>query len=159
MSVLPVILLGLFLFLSSCTSSPAPLYGAPNFQWPVHKGKITQGFKASSKKHQGLDISGRRNTPIYAAESGKVIYAGKEFTGYGKLIIIEHRGDTWASFYAHLNDFSVSEGDSVSKGEKIGLMGRTGRTTGIHLHFEIRHNLRPVDPLQYLNSRKYLTSN
>ena len=138
------------LFLSSCASTPAPIYGSPQFNWPVRKGRITQGFKKGSGKHQGLDIAGARNTPIYAAAQGRVLYVGQGFTGYGKLIIIEHDGDRWASFYAHLNDFKVREGSFVKKGQLIGLMGRTGRASGVHLHFEIRHNLRPIDPRPFM---------
>jgi len=140
----------LAIFLTSCASTPEPLYGSPQFNWPVRKGRITQGFKRGSRKHQGLDISGTRNTPIYSAAQGRVLYAGQGFSGYGKLIIIEHDGDRWASFYAHLNDFKVHEGSFVKKGQLIGLMGRTGRATGVHLHFEIRYNLRPVDPRPYM---------
>lgn len=125
--------------------------------WPVRGGKISQKFKNGRKKHDGIDITGKKNTPILAAESGKVIYAGKGFTGYGKLIIIEHRGDTWASFYGHLNGFKVREGQKVYKGQQIGYMGRTGRASGVHLHFEIRYNLRPVNPLNFLNSGQMLT--
>ena len=132
--------------------------GSPSFFWPVRGGKITQGFKQRSNRHDGLDIAGRKNSPIYAAESGKVIYAGRDFNGYGKLMIIEHAGDTWATFYGHLNSFQVSEGSRVVKGQRIASMGRTGRASGVHLHFEIRYKLRPVNPLQYLGSRQYLSS-
>lgn len=148
-----------FLYLCSCSSTGKKQYitGSPYFMWPVKKGTLTQKFKKRSKKHEGIDIAARKNTPIYASESGKVLYAGREFNGYGKLIIIEHKGDTWASFYAHLNSFNVGEGQYVRKGQVIGVMGRTGRATGVHLHFEIRHNLRAVDPLDYLSRRALLT--
>ncbi len=148
----------LFLILAGCSSSPSTISGAPYFSWPV-KGRLTQKFKSGRGKHDGLDISGRKNTLIRAAESGRVLYAGREFNGYGKLIIIEHRGDTWATFYAHLNGFKVKEGQRVSKGQPIGYMGRTGRASGVHLHFEIRYNLRPVNPLNFLNSRSLITRN
>ncbi len=149
----------LFLIFTGCSSSPSSISGAPYFSWPVKGGKITQKFKGGRGKHDGLDISGGRNTPIYAAESGRVLYAGRDFNGYGNLIIIEHKGDTWASFYAHLNGFKVKEGQRVFKGQPIGLMGRTGRATGVHLHFEIRYNLRPVNPLSFLGKTSYLSSN
>lgn len=145
----------LLMTLAGCASTPSHSPGAGNlwFHWPVKRGTLTQGFKHNRKKHQGIDIAARRNTPIYAAESGRVLYVGREFSGYGKMIIIEHKGDAWATFYAHLNSFDVSEGDWVRRGELIGRMGRTGRASGVHLHFEIRRNLKPVNPLNYL-SRK-----
>ncbi len=149
----------LSLLLSACASSGGFISGAPAFIWPVQKGRITQKFKTRSKKHDGLDISGRKNTPILAAESGRVLYVGREFNGYGKLIIVEHQGDRWASFYAHLNGFRVREGQRVFKGQTIGYMGRTGRATGVHLHFEIRHNLRPVNPLNLLGPQSLLSRN
>lgn len=145
-------------FVSGCSSSPSYHGSAPYFSWPVKTGRISQKFKPSIDRHDGLDIAGAYNTPIYAAESGKVIYAGHDFTGYGKLLIIEHQGDTWATFYAHLSGFKVREGDRVRKGQKVALMGRTGRATGVHLHFEIRHNLHPVNPLHYLSQTRILSS-
>lgn len=139
----------LILLLTGCGTSPS--VSPPLFRWPVKiKGKkVTQRFK-TSKKHDGIDISGRKNTPVYAAARGRVIYTGQGFRGYGKLIIIEHQGDRWASFYAHLNKFKVHEGQKVQTGELIGFMGNTGRSSGNHLHFEIRHNLKPVNPLPLL---------
>lgn len=146
------------LALIGCASpSYYPVGEHPYFMWPVRKGRITQGFKKRSRKHQGIDIAGQKNTPIYAAESGRVLYVGREFSGYGKLIIIEHGSDKWATFYAHLNRFKVSEGQRVRKGQIIGLMGRTGRATGVHLHFEIRYRLSPINPLQYLSRPQSLT--
>jgi len=144
--------------ISACSSSGGTISGSPQFLWPIKKGTITRGFKTSHKKHDGLDIAGKKNTPILATASGKVLYAGREFNGYGKLIIIEHRGDKWASFYGHLNGFKVREGQRVYKGQQIGYMGRTGRATGVHLHFEIRHNLRPVNPLHFLGPKQFLSS-
>ena len=143
--------------LIGCASSPTQFSGTPHFAWPVRGGRISQHFKNSSRKHDGLDISARKNTAIYASAPGKVIYAGNGFSGYGKLIIIEHQGDQWASFYAHLNGFKVREGQWVNQGDLIGLMGRTGRATGVHLHFEIRYNLRPVNPLNFLRTRQIIS--
>jgi murein DD-endopeptidase MepM/ murein hydrolase activator NlpD len=143
----------LVFLINGCSSRPNYSTGtsAPYFSWPVKKGTLTQKFKKNVGRHQGIDISSSKNTQILAAESGKVIYAGEDFSGYGNLVIIEHRGDTWASFYAHLNGFRVREGQYVAKGQAIGLMGRTGRATGVHLHFEIRYNLKPVNPLEFLS--------
>ena len=148
----------LLLLLSACSSTPRYHSGrTPYFIWPVKRGVLTQKFKSHSRKHQGIDIAAEKNTPIYATESGRVIYAGKEFNGYGKLIIIEHAGDTWASFYAHLNSFKVSEGERIKKGQVIGFMGKTGRASGVHLHFELRYKLQAVNPLNYLTKSSLLT--
>lgn len=135
--------------------------GEMSFDWPVDEAKISRGFlvvsdsgsKSKRKKkrrpHYGLDLANRKGTPILAAQAGRVVYIGSGFRGYGRLIVIEHSGE-WATLYSHLHKFLVKEGQMVAQGEKIGLMGRTGRATGVHLHFEIRHNRRPVNPLAYL---------
>lgn len=120
------------------------------FAWPVDEARLSRGYIVRKRKHHwGLDLAAPKNTPILAAESGYVVYIGKQFKGYGKLIVIEHN-DRWASLYAHLNSFSVKEGDFVEQGQVIGKMGRTGHATGVHLHFEIRDNLKPIDPLVYM---------
>lgn len=125
-------------------------YGDFALMWPVEKVDISQPYRPPrNRRHQGVDIRGKRGTPIYAAHSGRVIYTGQGFRGYGKMVMIEH-GPEWASLYAHLNRIDVSEGDLVRMGEPIGRMGRTGRATGVHLHFELMKNKLPVDPLQYL---------
>lgn len=118
--------------------------------WPVDRAKLSQKFKPKgSKKHWGVDLAAKRGTPILAAHNGKVVYAGRGFSGYGKLIILEY-GTVWASFYSHLDKILVSQGDQIVRGEKIGLMGSTGRSSGPHLHFELRRNRKPVNPLAYL---------
>lgn len=138
--------------------------GEISFDWPVDEARFVRGFlivpesESSSKKgkskkkrrsHSGIDLANRRGTPILAAQSGRVIYTGSGFRGYGRLVIIEHNNE-WATFYSHLDKILVKQGQVVAKGQKIGLMGRTGRATGVHLHFEIRHQRRPVNPLLYL---------
>lgn len=122
-------------------------------RWPVASPRVTQGFKPGSKRtrHQGIDLGGPKNTPILAAHDGKVIYTGRDFRGYGKLIIIENPNG-FATFYAHLNSINVKEGKWVSSGDKIGAMGRTGRATGVHLHFELRIAEVAVDPANYFKS-------
>ena len=119
-------------------------------RWPVHSPRITQHFKPGSKRtrHQGIDLGGSKNTPIYSAHDGKVIYAGQGFRGYGKLVIVENPNG-YATFYAHLNTINTREGKWVMGGEKIGGMGRTGRATGVHLHFELRIAEVAVNPYSY----------
>jgi len=119
------------------------------FDWPVEDARMSRGFLLGKRWHYGLDLAAKKGTPILASEGGVVIYVGRGFSGYGKLIVIEHN-ETWATLYSHLNKFSVSEGQRVTRGQKIGEMGRTGRASGVHLHFEIRYNRQPVNPLMYL---------
>jgi murein DD-endopeptidase MepM/ murein hydrolase activator NlpD len=120
------------------------------FDWPVDDARLTQAFDASKKRpHWGIDIANQKGTPILASERGYVIYTGRQFHGYGNLIVIEHSTE-WATLYAHLSSIDVKEGQFVKQGEPIGKMGRTGRATGVHLHFEIRHNRQPVNPQAYL---------
>jgi murein DD-endopeptidase MepM/ murein hydrolase activator NlpD len=122
--------------------------GPFRLQWPVRKMSLSRGFKdggSRRKTHLGLDIRGRRGDPIFAAHDGVVIYAGSGFRGYGKMIILEY-DDTWATLYGHLNSFKVKTGDEVSSGALLGTMGRTGRASGVHLHFELIRNKTPIDP-------------
>lgn len=120
-----------------------------NFDWPVDEARMTRGFLLGKRSHWGLDLAAAKGTPILAAERGVVIYTGHGFHGYGNLIVIEHN-EEWATLYSHLDKITVQEGATVERGQKIGKMGRTGRATGVHLHFEIRHNRQPVNPLTYL---------
>jgi murein DD-endopeptidase MepM/ murein hydrolase activator NlpD len=120
-----------------------------DFDWPVDEARMTRGFMLGSKSHWGVDLANTRGTPIMAAERGTVIYTGRGFHGYGNLIVIEHNNE-WATLYSHLNSITAKEGETVERGTKIGTMGRTGHATGVHLHFEIRRNRQPVNPLAYL---------
>lgn len=122
------------------------------FDWPVDKARMTRGFLPNKRRpHLGIDLAANRGTPILASQGGTVIYAGREFRGYGKMVLIES-GDGWATLYAHFDKILVAEGQRVHQGEVIGAMGRTGRATGVHLHFEIRKNRGPIDPLPLLPS-------
>ena len=126
--------------------------------WPVKNVKISQPYRPRrNKSHQGLDLRGARNTPILAAHPGRVIYVGQGFRGYGKMVMVEYNGK-WASLYAHLNQIHVRQGDYVNIGDAIGGMGRTGRATGVHLHFELLKNKLPVDPLNYLPDTSRIAS-
>jgi len=112
--------------------------------WPV-KGKVIAPFTESSK---GIDIAGKKGTPVRAAAAGRVIYADHNLRGYGNLIIIRHN-DTWLSAYAHNDKLLVKEQDEVKKGQKIAEMGSSD-TDQVKLHFEVRRLGKPVDPQKFL---------
>ncbi|WP_415061632.1 M23 family metallopeptidase [Bdellovibrio sp.] len=123
---------------------------AITFDWPVDSARMTRGFLPNKRRpHLGIDLAAPKGTPILASQGGTVIYAGREFRGYGKMVLVES-GDGWATLYAHFDKILVAEGQKVHQGEVIGAMGRTGRATGVHLHFEIRKNRGPIDPLPLL---------
>jgi murein DD-endopeptidase MepM/ murein hydrolase activator NlpD len=126
-------------------------------------GRFTSGFGwrnigAGNEFHHGIDIANSVGTPIVASNGGVVSYASA-LSSYGNVIMITHivDGAVWTTVYAHLSSIQVSVGQSVSKGQQIGLMGNTGRSTGSHLHFEIHNGAwksgRPnaLNPLQYIN--------
>ena len=116
------------------------------FVWPT-SGTISQGFRWY---HQGIDISNRAGGAILAADSGRIIVAGwPDNYGYGNRIMIDH-GNGYVTLYAHLSRIRVSVGQSVNRGDVIGDMGSTGRSTGIHLHFEIRQGGVLQSPLNFL---------
>jgi len=115
------------------------------FSWPLG-GSISQYF---SWYHQAIDIAQDIGTPIIAAASGRVIVADASTWGYGYHVIVDH-GNGYQTLYAHLANFAVSVGESVSSGQPVGSVGLTGRTTGPHLHFEIRQNGALVNPLLFL---------
>ncbi len=116
--------------------------------WPVN-GPVTSPFGWRwGRMHEGIDIGVGTGTPIKAAASGTIIYCGWE-SGYGNLTVIDHGGNL-ATAYGHQNSIAVACGQQVSQGEVIGYVGCTGHCTGPHLHFEVRINGAPVDPLGYL---------
>ena len=123
--------------------------GDGRYVWPT-QGRLSSPFGWRwGRMHEGIDIANLRGTPIYAADGGTIIYAARK-SGYGNFIIIYH-GDGRETCYGHLNDYAVGVGDTVDKGQLIGYMGNTGRSTGPHLHFEIRINGKPQNPLNFLN--------
>jgi lipoprotein NlpD len=113
--------------------------------WPV-RGPVLNGF--DDTKNKGIDIGGAAGDPIKAAGDGRVVYAGNGLRGYGNLIIIKHDA-TYLTAYAHNRALMVKEGDAVTKGQKIAEMGNTD-SDRVMLHFEVRRQGKPVDPLKYL---------
>lgn len=137
--------------LESPTLKSQPAVTVP-FSWPM-KGWISSKFgKRRRKMHDGIDIAAPHGTPIAAARSGHVIYAGARIPGYGKMVIVRH-ADEYSSVYAHLSRINVKKGQFVARGQRLGRCGQTGRATGPHLHFEVRENRVPVNPLLYLQGQ------
>jgi hypothetical protein len=124
--------------------------GTGTFTYPTSERWLS-GYDYNPPVHNGLDFAGRSGFPIYASDSGVIVYSGWSDRGYGNLIVVDHdRG--WQSFYAHLLDGTMLPcGSNVQKGQLIGSMGSTGRSSGPHLHFELRLNGYPVNPWQFLN--------
>jgi lipoprotein NlpD len=120
-----------------------------SWQWPVH-GKLITTFKSNKTGRKGIDIAGTEGKTIKAAAPGKVVYSGNGLISYGNLVIIKHNR-TYLSAYAHNRKLLVKEGDSIKAGQKIAELGKTG-TDSPRLHFEIRKNGKPVNPLKYLPS-------
>jgi murein DD-endopeptidase MepM/ murein hydrolase activator NlpD len=119
------------------------------FVWPV-AGRVTSRFGLRrNHHHDGIDISAPRGTPVYAAASGRVIHADASLSGYGKMVILKH-GDRYSTVYAHNDRLFVEVGQFVERGERIAEVGKTGRASSPHLHFEIRYDGRPRDPLGHL---------
>lgn len=117
---------------------------------PLKNARISSGFGWRwGRAHQGTDFAAAWGTPIYAAESGTVAYSGWS-PGYGKLVSLDH-GESIQTNYGHCSRLSVNSGDYVTKGQVIGYVGSTGRSTGPHLHFEVIANGVHLDPEQYLN--------
>jgi murein DD-endopeptidase MepM/ murein hydrolase activator NlpD len=111
-------------------------------------GYRTHPITGKKKLHAGMDMAAPKGTPVYAAETGVVIVA-QSWSGYGNCIIIDHGGGLW-TLYGHLSVILVKNGETVKRGNKIGLVGSTGQSTGNHLHFEVRKNSEPVNPAPYL---------
>jgi murein DD-endopeptidase MepM/ murein hydrolase activator NlpD len=134
------------------SSAPvAPTSGAVSSAgmiWPV-SGPVTSGFGWRwGRMHEGVDIAAPSGTSIAAAASGHVIYAAW-MSGYGNLVVVDHGGGL-ATAYAHLSGYAVGVGQGVAQGQTVGYVGCTGHCYGAHLHFEVRVNGSPVDPLGYL---------
>lgn len=134
---------------------PAPAAPEPDkapgntaWLWPAG-GQVIETFDEGTNK--GVDIAGKAGDPVVASAGGKVVYSGSGLRGYGKLVIIKHDAN-YLTAYAHNQQLLVKEGDSVSKGQKIAELGSTD-TDRPKVHFEIRKQGRPVDPLKYLPAR------
>lgn len=133
----------------SCRQFYSGTGGAGNYMNPLGTTlyRLTNTFQPW---HPGVDITADvTSPPIYAAETGVVVFAGWHRDGYGELIILDH-GDGWTTYYGHLSERFVGCGDQISRGQLIGIMGSTGNSSGLHVHFEVRHNDVPLKPSDYI---------
>ena len=121
------------------------------FIWPTAGGRITV-YVGGYPGHSGVDIPRDAGTPIYAADSGTVVLAKNGTTGYAKHVIIDH-GNGYQTLYAHASQLFVTAGETVTQGQVIASVGRTGWATGNHLHFEVRYNGRTMQPQNYIGNR------
>lgn len=131
-------------------TGPAPATSAIGWRWPAD-GNIVARYVAGDPTRQGIDLAGRAGQPVRAAGDGVVVYSGSGLVGYGELVIVKH-DEQWLSAYGHNRRRMVAEGERVKAGQQIAEMGRTGADRDM-LHFEIRYNGKPVDPLRYLPTR------
>lgn len=122
-------------------------YGA--FIWPANKHYLSGFDYTPGANHWGLDLAGNEGEAVYSTDSGVVVYAGWNNYGYGNMIMVDH-GNNFQSLYAHMSAFNVGCGQSVGQGEVIGAIGNTGRSSGAHLHFEIRAISSFVNPWDVL---------
>jgi murein DD-endopeptidase MepM/ murein hydrolase activator NlpD len=119
------------------------------FAWPV-TGKLTSRFGRRGRgRHEGIDLSAPRGTPVRSAASGRVIYSGSGLSDYGNTVIVKHLG-RYSTVYAHNRRNLVRKGEFVEAGQVLAEVGSTGNASGPHLHFEVRRDDRPHDPLRYL---------
>jgi murein DD-endopeptidase MepM/ murein hydrolase activator NlpD len=126
------------------------------FGWPA-QGAFTSGFGMRAdpftglpRFHNGIDVANMPGSPIRAAASGRVVHIESQLGNYGRFVIVRHP-DGFQTLYAHLDRFSVRTGQYVERGQVLGTMGNTGRSTGPHLHFSVIHNGTFVNPLRYLH--------
>lgn len=141
---------------SSIQYSKSGNISVPNFKATPYPGKFTWPTESPThylsqsyyRWHGGIDLPRNNGWGIYASAPG-IIQIRNNRDGYGKLIIINH-GNGWVTYYGHLSEYKVNPGQYVEQGQLIGIMGNTGRSTGPHLHFEIRQNGAPLNPLNYL---------
>ncbi|MBE6449916.1 MAG: M23 family metallopeptidase [Alphaproteobacteria bacterium] len=130
-------------------SAPSP---SGQFMWPVN-GSVISGFGIgkNGKRNDGINIASTKGTQIKAAENGVVAYVGDELKGFGNLLLLKHK-DGWITAYAHADSFSVKKGETVKKGEVIGVVGSSGNVKTPQLHFEIRKGTKASNPMNYLKS-------
>jgi lipoprotein NlpD len=131
---------------------PAMAIGGAPLRWPLAAGRIVVGSPFGTREgrpHEGIDLPAPVGTPVFAAGDGRVVYAGRGIRGYGNLIVVRHAGDL-LTVYAHNSVLLVTQGQPVRAGDRIALVGQSGRATGPHLHFEVRAGQIPRNPMGFL---------
>jgi murein DD-endopeptidase MepM/ murein hydrolase activator NlpD len=128
--------------------------GQPAFRWPL-RGRVINNFgaKVNGAANDGIDLAAPEGTPVRAADDGVVAYAGNELKGYGNLVLVRH-ANGFVTAYANASELMVKRNDQVHKGQVIAKSGQTGTAANPLLHFEVRKNSAPVDPIQYLPADK-----
>ena len=125
--------------------------GTP-LRWPLATGRIVIASPFGTREgrpHEGIDLPAPVGTPVFAAADGRVVYAGNGIRGYGNLVVVRHAGDL-LTVYAHNSVLLVTPGQPVRAGDRIALVGQSGRATGPHLHFEVRAGQIPKNPMGFL---------
>jgi murein DD-endopeptidase MepM/ murein hydrolase activator NlpD len=137
---------------AAVSAPPPPPSSGKGFLWPV-KGRVVSGFgpKERGQRNDGINIAAARGTPVVAAETGVVEYAGAELPGFGNLVLIRH-ADGWVTAYAHNEKVLVKRGDTVKRGQVIASVGSSGKVEEPQLHFQVRKDKAAVDPRQHLPS-------
>jgi lipoprotein NlpD len=136
------------------SANPAPGKSNAPLRWPVAAPRLTSAFGTRwGKNHEGIDMAAPIGTPVFAAATGDVIYAGDHVRGYGNMVVVKHEGDL-VTVYAHNSLLLVHTGDRVAVGQEIARVGDTGRSTAPHLHFEVRRGEVPQDPMPFLPGLK-----
>jgi murein DD-endopeptidase MepM/ murein hydrolase activator NlpD len=125
-----------------------PGHGKGDLTWPVRGVLYARFGRKGADPHDGIDLAAPAGTPVKTAGEGTVLYAGEQ-PGYGKIVIVEHAGGL-VTLYAHNRDLRVKVGQRVRPDQVIATVGESGRTSGPHLHFEVRRSGVPVDPLEHL---------
>jgi len=130
---------------------PLAIAGTP-LRWPLATGRIIVASPFGTREgrpHEGIDLPAPVGTPVFAAADGRVAYAGNGIRGYGNLVVVRHAGDL-LTVYAHNSVVLVAPGQPVRAGDRIALVGQSGRATGPHLHFEVRAGQIPKNPMGFL---------
>ncbi len=133
----------------SCGPVQGGAVGYGSYVWPTGRHYLSGYDYSPETNHWGIDLAGETGDPVYAVDAGVVVYAGWHDGGYGNMIMIDH-GENWQSLYAHLSALWVGCGESVGRGQNIGAIGSTGRSSGSHLHFELMHGTYKVNPWNFL---------
>ncbi|EWM52941.1 M23 family metallopeptidase [Ruminococcus flavefaciens] len=142
--------IGIGIYAARPDSPTTVLTGSGEFGWPVDGGWVSDGF-GGERNHKGMDIAASTGTEIYAAADGEVVSSGWNTGGYGYFVQLGHTDD-YQTVYGHMSAVLVSEGQYVSRGQLIGLVGNTGNSYGSHCHFEVRHLGICLDPAHFLNT-------